>query len=143
QLRSLSRLRKLSIMPWTICRNVQNFPLTGSSNLSSQLAHAYFFRVGVVDSRSTRRAVSASVISGRNSRVSVLIVCSTSMARPFTFLVPKSSGNPCRMSLRITNDPPMVRTGILDQANCEIDHHQCRVVKPPADLYLNGVGASP
>src|SRR5437879_5336099 len=97
----LSRPRKLSIRPWTIWRNVQNCPVTGSSNVSSHFGQAYFLLTGAGDCRSARRAVRAAAISALNSRVSAAIVCSTLIARPFTFLVPNRSENFWRMSSRI------------------------------------------
>ncbi len=100
QRHSLSLPRKLSIMPWTIWRNVQGFPVAGSANVSSHFGQAYFSRTGAADCRSTRRAVSAAAISGPSSRVSVAIVSWILISRPFTFLVPKRPGNCCKISSR-------------------------------------------
>ncbi len=96
----LSRSRKLSIMPCTIWRQVQNCPVTGSLNLASHLGHPYFSRTGAGDSSSSRRALRAAAIDGRSSRVRVAMASSTLTSRPFTFLVPNKSGNFSRISLR-------------------------------------------
>ncbi len=93
--------RKLSTSPWTIWRNVHGFPVTGSSKVSSQLAHPYFLATGAGAASSSRRAERAAAMAGRSSRVSVAIVCSTFTSRPFTCFVPKRSGNCLRMSARI------------------------------------------
>ena len=63
---SLSRPRKLSIRPWAIWRNVQNFPVTGSSNVSSHFGQAYFSLTGAGECRSARRAVRAAAIDRKS-----------------------------------------------------------------------------
>jgi len=51
--------------------------------------------------RAALRNAFAAAMAGLNSRVRVSIACSTSIARPLTFFVPNSSGNPFSTSSRI------------------------------------------
>jgi hypothetical protein len=106
QRHSLSRPRKLSIMPCTIWRNVQARPVTGSSNVASHRGQPYLLRTGSALSSSARRALRASAMAGRSSRVSVSSVSSTLTCRPLMFLLPNNSGNCCRISSRIMGPPP-------------------------------------
>ncbi len=75
--------------------------MTGSGNFFSHWGQAYFSATGAGDCSSMRRAVRASAIAGRNSRVRVAMVSSTLTSRPFTFLAPNRLGKFCRMSWRI------------------------------------------
>src|SRR6266849_4008504 len=135
QRHSPSRPRTLSIRPWTIWRNVQNRPLTGSSNVSSHFGQAYFLLTGARDSSSARRAVRAAAISGLSSRVSVAIASSILTSRPFTFLFPKRSGNFWRMSSRIMASPSPSSALSHERAGRagEIEHYCRQRVKPPAE----------
>ena len=78
--------------------------------MSSHFGQAYFLPTGSGEFNSARRAVSAAAISGFNSRVRAAIVCSTLTSRPFTLLVPKSSGNFRRMSSRIMTRRPSIQS---------------------------------
>jgi len=70
--------------------NCPNFPVTGSSNVSSQLGQGIFLadRRGGLQEQA-RRAVSAASISGPRSRVIAAMVCSTLTSRSFIFLGPE------------------------------------------------------
>src|SRR6266481_765773 len=103
QRHGLSWPRKLSIRPCVIWRQVQNFPLMGSSNFRSHCGHAYFSRTGAGDSSIWRRAVSAEAISGRSLRVRLAMASSTLTCFPFAVFEPNRFGKLWRMSSRIMN----------------------------------------
>src|SRR6266702_7399867 len=103
---------KLSARPCTIWRKVHGLPLTGSSKVASQSCQAYFSVTEAFDASSSRRAVRAVAMAGRSSRVSVVIVSSTSTCRPFTCFLPNSWGNFWRMSGRtMARSPGQAKVG--------------------------------